>query len=270
MPTVRANGINLYYEVRGAGEPLLLIAGFACDHAIWSMLVPSLARKYQVISFDNRGVGQSSSPDGPYSVQQMAEDVAALLGQIGVDHAHVAGHSMGGQIAQELALAYPDKVRSLMLVASSAMTDERGRAIIETFGDLPRLVEPRTNARLIMPWLYTNGFLATPGAVEQLLEAMTESPFPPTPQGMYHQSRAIGAFDASTRLGAIRCPTLVLAGGEDILLPPRLSEELAADIPSAVLVVLQKAGHGLLIESPDAVAKGLLDFLSNQCAGKFP
>src|SRR5262245_31686830 len=112
MPKVQVNGIEIYHEVRGSGEPLLLIAGFACDLTIWSLVVPSLVRKYRVITFDNRGVGRSSAPDSPYTIQQMAEDASGLLDQLGIPQAHVAGYSMGGQIAQELYLAHPDKVRS--------------------------------------------------------------------------------------------------------------------------------------------------------------
>jgi len=266
MPTIRAKGIQLYYEAHGVGEPLLLIAGFACDHSIWSLVEPSLALKYRVISFDNQGVGQSSAPDNPYSIRQMTEDAVALLDEIRVGPVHVAGHSMGGQIALELALTYPDKVRSLLLLSSAAKCDERGKSLIETFGELPRLLEPQTIARLIMPWLYTNAFYSTPGAVELLQKRLIEYSFPPTPHGMYRQSRAISDFDSSTRLGAIRCPTLIVSGNEDLLFPPKFSEQLAQGIPTAERVVLEKTGHGLLIESPDAVAEVMLAFLSKQSA----
>jgi pimeloyl-ACP methyl ester carboxylesterase len=264
MPTIQANDIQLFYEVRGDGEPLLLIAGFACDHLIWSLVEPSLTSRYRVISFDNRGVGQSSAPDRPYSIPQMAQDAAALLEEMGVREVHVAGYSMGGQIAQELALAHPDKVLSLLLLSSCAKGDERGKSLIETFGELPRLVDPRTSARIIFPWLYTNAFFSKPEALEQLMKWLIECPFPTTPQGMYHQSRAIAAFDTVARLGAIRCPTLVLVGKEDILVPSSFSEQLAEGIPNAELVVLEKTGHGLLIETPEAVATVMLDFLSRQ------
>jgi pimeloyl-ACP methyl ester carboxylesterase len=264
MPTVRANGIDVYYEDQGSGEPLLLIAGFACDHAIWSQVTPALAGKYRVISFDNRGVGRSSAPDSPYSIRRMAEDAAALLHEVGATQVHVAGHSMGGLIAQELALRYPERVCSLLLLSSQAKSDERGKALIETLGELPRMVDPRTCARLIMPWLYTNAFYAKPGAIDQLVTWLIETPFPTTPQGMYHQSRAITACDTSGRLEAIRCPTLILVGKEDILIPPAFSQRLAKGIPTAELVVLEGTGHGLLIESPDTVAEAMLDFLSRQ------
>jgi len=264
MPKIQCNGIELYYETHGSGEPLLLIAGFACDHLFWSEIVPVFAPQHQVIVFDNRGVGQSSAPDGPYSIRQMAEDAAALLDGIGVGRLHVAGQSMGGLIAQELTLARPKQVRSLTLISSCAKCDERGKAIIETWGELPGTVEPTMMARLLMPWLYTNAFYAKPGAVEQLMTALLETPHPASPQGLYHQSRAIGTSDTTSRLGAIRCPTLVLVGKEDILLPVAFSEQLAQGIPSAELVVLENTGHGLLVETPVAVAQAMQEFLARQ------
>jgi pimeloyl-ACP methyl ester carboxylesterase len=269
MAKIQTNGIDIYYEVKGAGEPLLLIAGFACDLTIWGKVVASLAEKYQVIAFDNRGVGRSSAPDNPYSIRQMAEDAAVLLDMIGIPQAHVAGHSMGGMIAQELALAHPKKVRSLMLLASRAKPDERSKAIIESWGELPRLVDRVTAARLSLPWIYTHRFYARPGAIQQVIDLILKNPYPPPPHGIYHQSRAVSSFDSSGRLGEIRCPTLVLVGNKDILVPVAFSEELVQGIPGAELVVLDETGHGMLIETPEAVAQAMLDFLARNAGKRF-
>src|SRR5262249_4432379 len=125
-------------------------------------------------------------------------------------------------------------------------------------------VDVVTGTRLVMPWIYTNAFFATPGAIEQVIEQIVANPFPPSVEGIYRQSRAISMCDTSDRLGAIDCPTLVLGGNEDVLLPVACAEQLAEGIRSAELVVLEKTGHGLLIESPEAVATAMLDFLSRQ------
>jgi 3-oxoadipate enol-lactonase len=264
MPKVSVNGIALYYEVHGAGDPLLLIAGFACDHTIWSLVAPALALHFRVITFDNRGAGQSSSVEASISVRQMAKDAAGLLDAIGVGPVHVAGHSMGGMIAQELALTHPDKVRSLLLVSSCGRVDARGRAIIETWGALPRLVDVATMARLLLPWLHTNAFFETPGAVEQLVDQYVSYPFPPSAETIHGQSLAISSFGSWSRLNELDCPTLVMLGEEDSLFPVEFSRQLVRGIRGAELVVLKKTGHGLLIESPDAVASAMLDFLIKQ------
>lgn len=266
MPKIQANGIEIYYETKGTGEPLLLIAGFSCDLTIWSKVAWSLASAYQVIVFDNRGVGRSSAPDSPYRIQQMADDAAALLDALDVPAAHVAGYSMGGKIAQELVLAHPEKVRTLTLISTCAKSDERNKAIIESWGNLPRQVDAVTAIRLSLPWIYTSRFYARPGAIQQVIDFILASPFPPTPHGIFHQSRAILGFDASDRLGAIRCPTLVLVGQEDILLPLPFSEELVRGIPSAELILLERTGHGLLVETPEAVARAMRDFLERHRA----
>jgi 3-oxoadipate enol-lactonase len=264
MPKVSVNGIELYYEVQGAGDPLLLIAGFACDHTIWSLVAPGLAAHFRVIAFDNRSAGQSASLEASISIRQMAEDAAGLLDAIEVGQVHIAGHSMGGMIAQELAMAHPDKVRSLLLISSCAQVDARGRAIIEFWGTLPRLVDAETMGRILLPWLHTNALFAKPGAVEQLVDQFLSYPFPPSAQTIYDQSLAISRFSSSGRLSELNCPTLVVVGEEDILFPVEFSRQLVRGIRHAELVVLEKTGHGLLIESPEAVARAMLDFLIKQ------
>jgi len=261
MPLVRANGIDVYYEVKGAGEPLLLIAGFACDHTIWSEIVADLAAHFRVVVFDNWGVGQSLSANSTTTIRQMAKDAAGLLDAIGLGPVHVAGHSMGGLIAQELALARPKQVRSLTLLSTCAELDARGKAIIESWGDLPRQVDPTTATRLILPWMYTNSYYAKPGAIDQIIKQILANPFPPSVVGIHGQSRAISACDTSDRLSDIHCPTLVVVGREDILLPVEFANQLVRGIEGAELVVLEKTGHGLLIESPRAVKAAMLDFL---------
>jgi pimeloyl-ACP methyl ester carboxylesterase len=262
MPKVRANGIDIYYEDNGVGEPLLLIAGFACDLSIWSKVASSLITKYRVIVFDNRGIGRSSAPDSTYSIRQMAEDAGGLLDAIGIGRAHVAGHSMGGQIAQELALMRPEMISSLILLASCAKTDARNEAIISSWGELPRQVDPAAAARLSLPWIYTDHFYARPGAIQQVIDLTVANPFPPTAHGIFHQSRAVTGFNSSGRLRDIACPTLIVVGNEDLMLPVPFSEKLFEEIRSAELVVLAKTGHGFLIESSDEVAAVMQTFLS--------
>jgi 3-oxoadipate enol-lactonase len=261
---VRVNEIDLYYEVQGAGEPVLLIAGFACDHTIWSLVLPALASRYRVIVFDNRGIGQSSGPETVTSIRQMAEDAAGLLDALSLSSVHVVGHSMGGLIAQELALARAEQIKTLQLLSTFAQIDERGKAVTQLWGDLPRLVDAATMNRLLLPWIYTSAFYAKPGAIERLIERILANPFPPSAEVISRQCRAIAAFQLSGELSDLNCPTRVVAAREDILVPVPRSEQLARRIPNAEFVVLEETGHGMLIESPKQLADALRAFLDGQ------
>ncbi|MBG1269317.1 alpha/beta fold hydrolase [Nostoc sp. WHI] len=261
MPKVQINGIDLFYDIKGKGEPLLLIAGFLCDHAYWSLIMPSLISQYQVIRLDNRGMGRSSAPESPYNLKQMASDVAALLDHIAIDKVHLAGHSMGGQIAQEVVLAHPEKVQSLMLLSCLAKGDGLFNSIIETWGDLPGNVNLKLYEKVVLPWIFTDTFYSIPGMIEGLIEFAIRNPFSPATHSLYHHSRAMLDCDTTNRLQQIHCPTLVLVGKQDILTPPKFSQQLAQGIPNAELVVLDRGGHGFLIESPDTVVSAMLNFL---------
>jgi pimeloyl-ACP methyl ester carboxylesterase len=264
VPKVRVNGVELYYEVHGNGEPLLLLAGFACDHTPWSLAAPALAAHHRVILLDSRGTGHSEAGDGPTGLRQMADDAVGLLDHLGLARVDVAGHSMGGQIAQELALSYPGRVRGLALVATWARLDARVRSLTELCGELAGKLDPATYQRVILPWVFSRAFFETPGAIEQVIALWLTPPSPPSPEVLYRQSRAALAADTSSRAGAIRCPTLVLVGAEDILTPPRLSEELARLIPDARLKMVPGASHNFIVEMPAAATAILLDFLSSQ------
>ncbi|MBD0389562.1 MAG: alpha/beta hydrolase [Nostoc sp. C3-bin3] len=261
MPKIQINGIDLFYDIKGAGEPLLLIAGFLCDHAYWSLIMPSLISQYQVIRLDNRGMGRSSAPENPYSLKQMAIDVAALLDHIAIDKVHLVGHSMGGQIAQELVLAHPEKVQSLMLLSSLAKGDSLFNSIIETWGELCANVDLKLYEKVVLPWIFTDTFYSIPGMIEGLIEFAIRYPFPPAAHSLHHHSRAMLDFDTTDRLQKIHCPTLVLVGKQDILTPLKFSQELVQGIANSELVVLDGGGHGFLIESPDAVVSAMLNFL---------
>jgi 3-oxoadipate enol-lactonase len=264
VSVIQVNGIDLFYNIEGSSdnESLLLIAGFDSDSSTWAAMMRSLVKQYQVLRFDNRGVGRSSAPDSPYSIKQMAADAAALLDYLSISKVHVAGHSMGGQIAQELALAHPEKIQSLIVLSSWTKADEKFNSLIEMFGDLARRVERTLYLRVLLPWLFTDTFYSTPEVMKQLIDLIENYPFPPTPHGLYHQSRAILTSDTSDRLADIHCPTLVMVGKKDLLTPVRFSEQLAQGIPNAELAILEHGGHAFVVESADTVAKVMLDFLA--------
>jgi len=264
VSVIQVNGIDLYYNIQGSSENdlLLLIAGFDSDSSTWAVMMQSLVKQYQVLRFDNRGIGQSSAPDSAYSIQQMAADAVALLDYLNISQVHVVGHSMGGQIAQELAFAHPEKIQSLILISSWAKRDGKFNSLIELFGDLTQKLEGTLYQRVLLPWLFTDAFYSIPGTMEQLINLIENQPFEPTSHGLYHQSRAILGSDTSDRLADIHCPTLVMVGKEDLLTPIRFSEQLAQGIPNAELVILEQGGHAVVVEWADTVAKVILDFLA--------
>ncbi len=264
MSIIQVNGIDLFYTIEGSteNEPLLLIAGFDSDSSTWAAMMPLLVEQYQVLRFDNRGIGQTSAPDSSYSIKQMAEDAAALLDYLSISKVNVAGSSMGGQIAQELALAHPEKIKSLIILSSWASRDDKFNSLIETFGDLAQKLERTLYQKVLLPWVFTDAFYSTPGAMEQLINLIENQPFPPTPHGLYHQSRAILSSDTSDRLADIHCPTLVVVAKEDLLTPIKFSQQLAQGIPKAELAILEHGGHAFVVESADAVVKVMLDFLA--------
>lgn len=264
MSVIQVNGIDLFYTLQGSSEnePLLLIAGFDSDSSTWAAMMRSLIQHYQVLRFDNRGIGRSSAPDAPYSIKQMAADANALLDYLSISKVHVAGHSMGGQIAQELALAHPGKIHSLILLSSWTKGDEKFNSLIELFGDLAQKLEGALYQRVLLPWLFTDAFYSTSEIMKQLIELIENYPFPPTPHGLYHQSRAILSSDTSDRIAEIHCPTLVMVGKEDLVTPVKFSQQLAQGIPNAELAILDRGGHAFVVESADTVAKVMLDFVA--------
>ena len=147
MPKVRVGDIEMYYAEAGSGEPLLLIMGFGGDHLAWAFQVPTLAQRHRVIAFDNRGAGQTDAPDHPYTTRMMADDACGLLDALNIDRAHVIGVSMGGMIAQELALNHPDRLRSLHLGCSLARPDAYMQALIGAWREIRTRLDREASLR---------------------------------------------------------------------------------------------------------------------------
>jgi 3-oxoadipate enol-lactonase len=268
MPTVKAGDINIYYEIHGDGEPLLMIQGYGQYSGHWAALVPPFSKEYRVIIFDNRGTGRSDKPEVPYTIKMMAADVKGLLDAIGIDKAHVLGVSMGGMVAQEFALNYPEKVISLVLGCTLCGGK---RQIIPTKEALEFLFSPEMSklsveerARVTVPWLWTKEFIDKhPEAVEWYVE--TTMKYPTSPQGFSGQAQAMVSHDACDRLPQIKAPTLVIVGDADRLIPMDNSKMIASLISGAELVVIPDAGHGFS-EVPEAAA-AILDFLKRHPGG---
>jgi aminoacrylate hydrolase len=257
MPTIKIGTDDLYYEVHGDGPPLLLVTGLNGVASFWVKQVPVLAKDFRVILHDHRGTGQSTHTRMRYSVDQMADDVLKLMDALGVESAHLAGHSTGGAIGQTLALDHPTRVRSLVLSATWAGPDPFFRRLFESRKATLEIQGLEAYARasilaLAPPrWVSENDAAITEQQRVQLAAAAPA-------EVQASRIDAIVRFDQRARLGAVRCPTLVIVARDDMVTPQFYSDELAARIPGAKLVVLEYGGHfaPLIVPEPYNAAVG--------------
>jgi 3-oxoadipate enol-lactonase len=265
MPYAALNGIRVHYETYGAGDPVLLINGLGGPAVSWLYQVRDLSKRFRVIAFDNRGVGETDLPDAPaYPTGQMAEDAQALLDHLEVRRAHVIGASMGGTIAMELAIRHPRRVRSLGLLCTWAQGDGRFLHAVQSWMAAAAVLSPEARFRYaIMPWVYTAKVLGDRGLVEDLVKRTMAYPFPTRAAAFERQGRGLLEWNGTRikELRRLRIPTLVLVGRDDILTPPGFSRALARLIPRARLRIVP-GGHGFFIEEADHVNRALLRFLA--------
>jgi 3-oxoadipate enol-lactonase len=266
MPFADNRGTRIYWDEQGTGSPVLLIMGLGYPSAMWHRTRPALsASSYRTIALDNRGAGQSDVPPGPYSIALMASDAAAVLDAAGVPSAHVFGVSMGGMIAQEFALQYPERVESLILGCTATGGPNAQRAepaaieMLKTSGQMTR--EQATEAAI--PFIYD---AATPRHLIDEDIARRRA-WPPNPLGYLAQLQAILAWESFSRLPRITTPTLVIHGKADRLVPPGNGELIAARIPGAQLVLLEHASHLFSTDQPAAAEKAIFEFLAAQRVG---
>lgn len=256
----QAPDARLYYEVYGSGPPLVLIEGLGVATWLWEQQIDAFAEHFTVVAFDNRGVGRSDKPDGPYTIVQMADDVGALLDALDIDRAHVLGVSMGGFIAQEFALRHPERVDRLVLVSTSA-----GGAthVPMSQATLLRLFaphdDPREYVRQRLPLAFTATYLADSMAVEHLIAQRLRNPQPPA---AYQAQVAAGAtFDAAARVHEIQTPALVAAATDDLLVPVDNAHRLADALPEATLRIYDGLGHQFFVEQPEPFNQDVIAFL---------
>jgi len=265
MPTAKVGDINVYYEVHGEGEALVLISGYTGSSAMWTLSTPIFSKEYRVVIFDNRGTGRSDKPDIPYTMDMMADDVVGLLDTIGIDAAHICGVSMGGFITQNIVLRHPERVISLVLACTNCGGTHQVAPDAKVVGqafDLERAqkLTPEENLRVMLPFMCSQQFIDNnPGIIEQFVVKSTEYPTPL--HGSIRQGLAMPTHDTYDRLPEINAPTLVVSGDADKIIPVGNSKLLADRIPDAELVILENMGHGFFIEAADEFHKTVLDFL---------
>lgn len=261
MPFIENQGAKIYWDEQGEGLPVLLIMGLGYASGMWHRVRPALAQRFRTLAFDNRGVGLSDVPSGPYSIATMAADAASVLDAAGVASAHVFGVSMGGMIAQEFALQFPARTRSLILGCTSPGGSSAVRADSKVLDILlVRGITPEQARTAILPYIYDE---STPPAVIDE-DVNLRRNWLPSPQGYTAQLQAIRAWEAYSRIDQIAAPTLIIHGRSDALIPPGNAELIARRIPGAKLVLLEHASHMFLTDQAAVTENEILGFLASQ------
>jgi len=266
MPKASINGINISYKVQGRGEPLILIMGLGGECGDWVLQLRAFKKYYCVITFDNRGVGKSDKPSESYTVKTMADDTVGLMDYLGIDKAHILGVSMGGMIAQEVAINHPERVRKLILVSTNAGRDEKGghspgllraMGLKEDFSD-----EDIVSADMGKVMTSLNAHAFSGGAIK-----LMAVPFCWMRGKLFGIEGLRGQFEAAMthstlgRLHLIKAPTLVMAGTEDRIVSPGSADIIASRIPNARLVKIEGGSHTIVAEKRGRFNREVLDFL---------
>jgi len=262
LPKAKPGDIMLYYEIHGKGAPLLLIAGLGSDSSSWSGIINKLSTHFKVIVFDNRGVGRSEIPDKRYTIRQMANDAVRLLDYLKIKRAHIVGHSMGGYIAQELAINHSERVDKLILESTAPVSSKRNKMLfLDFYKELQGDKNLETWIRRWAFWLFSKKCFAHKRFIETFVKNGSNYPYAQQANGFKGQIDAIASFDTRKRLGRIKVKTLVIEGEEDMLIFPKEAKVLAKDISGSIFKSVKDTAHCIHIESPDLFINALMKFL---------
>jgi pimeloyl-ACP methyl ester carboxylesterase len=261
MEHAHINGINVAYELGGAGTPMVMIHGAQGDQTVFVGLAATFAPRFNVLTFDQRGSGFSDKPDMPYSVAMLADDTAALMDHLGFAHAHIIGVSMGGMVAQEFALRHARKVRSLVLGCTTPGSPKSIRGTgLATNAYSTKEMSAEERGRALAEAAFTKGYIARhPEVVSMMIEQRKQRPIDPV--AFARRMEALQTFDTYDRLPQIKCPTLVITGKDDALIPWENSRLIANRIPGAQLRILEPAGHCFWLEQPEQSREAIEHFL---------
>lgn len=262
MPTLEIDGRSIYYEEHGEGEPLLCVHGLTVDTLGWALQLAAFSARHRTVIFDNRDAGQSSPGEDGYTVGDMAADALALADELGLESFHLLGISMGGAIAQEIALAAPERVRTLTLAVTFARGGAWGHALARTWSARVREMPHERHIEELLLLNLSEEFYENEAAVQFARDLMLQNPHPQDPESFARQLTASAHHDARDRLGTLEMPAQVIGGEHDILVPVWKSKELAELISGARLTVLERAPHGLSMERAEEFNRLVLDFIA--------
>jgi pimeloyl-ACP methyl ester carboxylesterase len=263
MPKVKANNITMNYDQQGTGEPLILIPYLAADHACYAFQVAEYAKHFTCISLDLRGTGETDKPEGSYSTESLADDVAAFMDALGIQKAHISGLSLGAAIGMWLAAKHPSKVQSLSLHSGWPKTDPFIKAIIEGWQVTAKALGSVTEMTIlsIFPWCFTPElYAARPDYIQSLAGFVRSRPAQPL-SAFIQQLNAVLAHDAAAQLGRITAPTQVTFGRHDQATSTRFAGQMKSNIRNSELLVFEGCAHAPIYEKVEEFNQKTLEFL---------
>lgn len=263
MGQIQINDGSLYYEIKGSGYPLILIAGYTCDHTLWTPIINHLTSHFQIILFDNRGVGRTQDSAKQLSVELLADDVKVLVKTLGLKKPHIIGQSMGGTIAQKYAATYPDEIGKLGLMVTSA---KWRKAMLLGLKSHLLLRQEGVDANAVfestIPWIFGEKLLENPANIDMLRKLFFENPYPQSVENHARQMAILEGFDGRADLDKIKVPTFIMYGKEDIVAPSYEAEFLAKHISHAKIEAFD-GGHGIILEDSEKLSKAILRFFKS-------
>ena len=261
MSIATVGRIKLCYQREGTGPPILFISGLSGDQHGWAPVVARLRQRYECITFDNRGIGQSSRPRNGYTVPDLTRDTLDLLDRLSILRTHIVGLSMGGLIAQSMALQRPELVAGLVLMSTFAAPSSRLMHVLNSRKFMQRSMGRYEYIWSLAAWMFGPESLGKPGFIDDFARKAAGNPHSQALHAFDQLVDGIGQFDARAQLKQIRQPTLVMVGEHDILTTPNQAQALAESIPGAELMVLPNMGHFCHLEDPKGFASRLTSFL---------
>ena len=266
MPSYQHNDFSMYYEIHGTGEPVICIMGITAPGEVWEAHLEAWSQQLRCIAPDNRGVGQSTQPEGDYSTRMMADDYAALMDHLGIEKAHIVGCSMGSIIAQELALQHPQKVKSLVLMCSWARCDTLAKSVFSHIMESKKHLSPAAFMEHLQLLIFDKRSWNDPEMYASMLEARQDASDDPNPQpthGLAGQVAACVNHNSLERLKNITAPTLVIGGENDVFTPRWMAEEIHAQLPNSSLHLYPDSGHAFHWENVEDFNPRIIDFILN-------
>lgn len=263
MPHLSSNCINIYYETYGQGQPLILISGLGGDRTFWQTSIEPLSAKFQVIIFDTRGIGRTDAPEESYSMEMFADDLAGLMDALQIAQAHILGFSMGGQIALQFALKYPERINKLIIAASCARLNTQIGLYVDAVLDVYEGgISAKQMFELIAPWLFSNNFLSVPGN-EVYLQYDENDPELQPLYAWRNQYQAQRAFDITPCLKEIKSASLIITGELDVFAQMSDAKTLHEGLPGSRLEVIPGAGHLFNFEQPETFHDTVINYLNS-------